>query len=78
MEQEAINRASNPVLKQGVDYPINNLGQTIDSAYSKLNAVLNMSKDNLIDLAIRSYQWYENTSTPQKFVEKFIYEINQC
>jgi len=78
MEPEAINRASTPIFKQGVDYPINNLGQTVDSAYTKLNAVLNMNKDNLIDLAIRSYEWYENTSTPQKFVEKFIYEINQC
>ena len=29
-------------------------------------------------MALDSYSWYEKTSTPIKFVEKLIYEIEEC
>ena len=78
MEEEAIKKASYPILEGDVEYPVQNLGQTIDSAAHKLETILNMDKEKLIEMAIRSYEWYEDTSTPKKFVEKFIYEIEQC
>ena len=78
MEQRAINKASLPFFDTEVEYPIRNLGQTVDSACEQIEAVMNLDKNKLIEMALASYSWYENTSTPEKFVEKFIYEIEQA
>lgn len=78
MELGAIKKASHPFFTEDMVYPINDLGQTIDSAASQLERILSLDKDRLIDLALESYKWFEETSTPQKFVEKLIYEIEKC
>tara|TARA_R100001460_G_scaffold69580_1_gene110215 strand:+ start:1008 stop:2057 length:1050 start_codon:yes stop_codon:yes gene_type:complete len=78
MEKEAIDKASLPFFNSEVEYPVHNLGKTVDSAYKELEMVLNLDKEVLIEMALRSYAWYQNTSTPQKFVEKFIYEIEKA
>ena len=78
MEEEAIKKASYPYYTEDAPYPIRNLGQTIDTAANELNHILNLDKDALIQMALDSYSWYEKTSTPIKFVEKLIYEIEEC
>tara|TARA_R110000823_G_scaffold7613_3_gene27866 strand:- start:874 stop:1923 length:1050 start_codon:yes stop_codon:yes gene_type:complete len=78
MEEEAIKKASYPYYTENAPYPIRNLGQTIDTASNELNHILNLDKGALIQMALDSYSWYENTSTPAKFVEKLIYEFEEC